>query len=355
MNRAVRYSARIGLAVVLLASFAGRAVAQPTTEHGASIVVFPKVAADGTRDTVIHITNTSNSARLARCFYVNGALTDPGSPPGPSNPPLCQVTDFIIKLTAQQPVHWVVSNGRTVPPPCDTQPSLPQCFTDPGAVPPTSASPFEGELLCVEVDQAQTPLPGNALIGEAAVTDLGTGDVATYNAIGFRGFDSNNGDNALCMGGAVNANCPMGAEYEACPQTWTLDHLADGAEDVLVGAGSAVRTNLTVVPCAHDFSTPAPQTVTLQFQITNEMEQLFSATTTVTCWKDAPLIAINPAFSVGTLGSAYAQTRITSSGGFMVVAQEFHDSGSAALTASSIANVHVEGARADGDVILLPQ
>ena len=65
-----------------------------TTEKSASILVFPKVIANGTRDTVIQITNTSNSMVHAHCFYVNGALTFPEFPPGPQNPPLWIETDF---------------------------------------------------------------------------------------------------------------------------------------------------------------------------------------------------------------------------------------------------------------------
>jgi hypothetical protein len=68
-------AALVGLAV-------GGAQAQVTTEKSASILVFPKVIANGTRDTVIQITNTSNSMVHAHCFYVNGALTFPEFPPG---------------------------------------------------------------------------------------------------------------------------------------------------------------------------------------------------------------------------------------------------------------------------------
>ena len=54
-----------------------------TTEKSASILVFPKVIADGNRDTIIQITNTSNSIQYAHCFYVDAALTDPTLPVGP--------------------------------------------------------------------------------------------------------------------------------------------------------------------------------------------------------------------------------------------------------------------------------
>ena len=74
------------LAVVLVGGLASSAVADVVTERSGSILVFPKVVADGSRDTIIQITNTSNSMVHAHCFYVNGALTFPDQDPGPSNP-----------------------------------------------------------------------------------------------------------------------------------------------------------------------------------------------------------------------------------------------------------------------------
>ena len=99
----------MGLAALVgLGLLAKPATAKVTTEQSASILIFPKVIADGNRDTIIQITNTSNDMRHAHCFYVNGALTIPSLPPGPNNKPLWTETDFDIWLTKQQPTHWVV-------------------------------------------------------------------------------------------------------------------------------------------------------------------------------------------------------------------------------------------------------
>ena len=49
--------------------------ADVTTEKGASILVFPKVQANSTFDTVIQIANTGNSMLHAHCFYVDASLT----------------------------------------------------------------------------------------------------------------------------------------------------------------------------------------------------------------------------------------------------------------------------------------
>ena len=94
-------AALVGLGVV-----AKPAAAKVTTEQSASILIFPKVIADGTRDTIIQITNTSNNMRHAHCFYVNGAPTIAGAPVSASNPPLCTEIDFDIWLT------WIAALQR---------------------------------------------------------------------------------------------------------------------------------------------------------------------------------------------------------------------------------------------------
>ena len=85
MSRAGTLTAFALLAVFFAAASAGAAT---TTERSASILIFPKVIVDGTRDTLIQISNTNNSMVHAHCFYVNGAPTFPEFPPDPiRNPP----------------------------------------------------------------------------------------------------------------------------------------------------------------------------------------------------------------------------------------------------------------------------
>src|SRR5262249_12460393 len=78
-------------------------------------------------------------------------------------------------------------------------------------------------------------------------------------------------------------------EYNACPQTWILNHAADGSPDIVLDAeplqgDATVFTELTVVPCTENFETQIPTTVTLQFLSFNEFESQFSVSTSVTCW-----------------------------------------------------------------------
>jgi hypothetical protein len=326
------------------------AAAQVSAEQNASVLFFPKVIADGTRDTVIQLVNSSNAQVSARCFYVSRR----------QDAVACERTAFTLRLTQNQPTHWVVSTGRPVDandPGC--QPTVLDCNgagLDPGDVPPAPPA-FRGELLCVEVDPSGAPVSDNHLSGIATLKDLTSGAVAKYNAVGAAGLPANNGDGVLCLGGTTSPACPTGAEFSACPQTWMFSHLADGAEDPVIGPGSTVATNVTIVPCAQNLDTEAPAAVTAELLITNEFEQTLSASTTVTCWADLALSAIDPVFQPGLLGSDYAQTRISpgsGSAGVIVVAEQLRSAGADGAKASTILNLHAEGARAESDVIVLP-
>jgi hypothetical protein len=331
---------RAWFAVALL-TLASRAAAQ-LTMSGASILLVPHVVADGTRDTVVHIANISNSMVLAHCFYVNGSV--------------CLMNDFSIALTQQQPTHWLASQGRPLnatDPRCSpTNSACDGAGTDPGSIPPLPAD-FRGELLCVQVDLSGAPVAGNSLIGTVTLINRLAPDVAKYNAIGLRGYNTGNGDAVLCLGGGVSAQCPNGAEYDGCPASWSLNHAADGSQDELAGPGSAVNTTLIAQPCTMNLETQAPTTINLAFSITNELEQTFSAATTVSCWAAMPLSAIDPAFTFANLGTASARTTITSTGGGVaLVAEETRSALSGAVSTTEADSLHYMGTQAD--VITIP-
>jgi len=391
------------MAAALVGIVVGGAQAQVTTERSASILVFPRVIADATRDTIIQITNTSNSMVHAHCFYVNGAPLDPTLPPcdpnSPQcfNPPLWTELDFDIWLTKQQPTHWVVSQGRNpestlMATPCSNNPldfSCNDAGLNIGAVPP-EVEDFTGELKCIEVDMTGAPVSGNHLKGEAtevifnrcranddpgdAPACLITGescatssdcpdvfDVAKYNALGIIGNENNDGDPVLCLGGEPSEQCPNGAEYDACPAFWIANHFADGANDPLVGPGSEVETNWTIVPCTQDFESQRPESVTIFIETFNEFEQAFSSFANVTCWGDLELnhpAGFGPVpFSVETLGSSFVQSRLRSSSqtasGFLMVGLESHETEDEYESFAAV-NYHVEGFRTGQDIITIP-
>jgi len=360
-----------------------------TIERGASILAFPKVLADEGTDTLIQITNVSNSMVHAHCFYVNAQLRFPDLPENPitGNTPLWQETDFWIWLTKQQPTHWLVSTGRFVNP-------LDNCFDgnqvdvedcenagiDPGAIPPVAEN-FIGELRCVEVEATGLPLGGNHFKGEATLKS--GGDVAKYNAIGIEATEfAGETGNTLLLNWPKGSEPEEGQQYSACPAQLIVNHLGEGATDPVilknlrggvcestekeVGGGaqadnlwvpcqsdadcadlelngahgwqpdftcdngpliqdaagalalrSATINDLTLIPCQADFENQIPGKVTVQFLVYNEFEQVFSASTSIECWKnfnlfqvDSPNNPENSIFSAARLGSAAAKTVI---------------------------------------------
>ncbi|MGH7785712.1 MAG: hypothetical protein ACRERC_02540 [Candidatus Binatia bacterium] len=363
MSKALGMRCVWGLCGVLVSVWALASVTQAevSTDVSGSVLVFPKViwtgvnATDGgpSRDTVIQLSNTSNNMVHAHCFYVNGQTFQ--------GQPIWQVTDFTIWLTRQQPTHWVASAGRFVNP-SDSFGSD-GAGQDPGAIPPVPPG-FSGELKCIQIDASGVPFGGNNLKGEALIRSA-DGDVSKSNAVAILA----NPD--LAAGDPANTllldNTPIhDGEYNACPNTLLLDHFVDGATDPVISSLNPIwcsddecpiRTYLTLVPCSQDFENQEPAEVTVQFAIVNELEQVFSASDTVTCWEtwrladiDAPtgrctqggdvcltdqqciddnagFCEKQSVFSLGLLGSGTAFTRISPvdlDGGVLAVAEEVH-------------------------------
>ena len=151
------------------------------SDRAAAILVFPKIVVDITSpqvappaqiDTLIRISNTSNTPITMQCFYVNATpqcTNNSGSciatpitcSPLTACQPQWHENDFIVTITAGQPVAWLASRGSTV---CSqsgdpTLPCLPLSDTRPGPngqvnnggigqitslVPPVAQDPFVG-------------------------------------------------------------------------------------------------------------------------------------------------------------------------------------------------------------------
>lgn len=352
----MRASVLVGTAICC-AGFAAVVAAQVTSEDPASIIVFPKIVADGQRDTFVQITNVSSMATSAHCVYVDtaGACTVDGMPcahtqdcaqgPGPNQcHRIWQSMDFDLQLSAAQPTNWVVSRGRPATPVPRCSPGNPDCYgAGPDALPIVPVQPgFSGELLCVETALDGSPVIRNGLVGVATVEDPVTGDVGKYNAIGLPGQQVSD-DNVLVLG----------QEYAGCPQSWILEHAASGAEDGVAGPGSSVLTTLTLVPCAHDFVNQAPASPNVVIQVTNEFEQVFSSSISFTGYEELPLA------DIGATGTSVVTSRISStatSSGLLLVAEERrHTEVPSDLTTTSLVNLHHEGVRSQLDEIHLEQ
>ncbi|MGE0518015.1 MAG: hypothetical protein AB7P78_03270 [Candidatus Binatia bacterium] len=375
----MRWVARLAALAIGVALAVPPVLAESTSERSSSILIFPKVVYDGSRDTVIQISNTSNSMAHAACFYVNATPICLGSGDCLSATctgrcvPQWQEVDFHIMLTKQQPTHWTVGRGRFTDPtdePCDrgaddpgripTAPNY-ECDDagiDPGRVPPVSSFPFQGELRCIEVDQSGAPISGNHLKGEATIVDPFSGDASKYNAIGLLGEPfTNNGDNVLCLGGSVTDECPSGAEYQGCGQRVIVDHFAERADSPLFGPTSTVHTELTLVPCRADYEHQEPTRINVQFLVFNELEQRFSTSTTVDCWRSFIVGTVSNIFDVFTTQTRLVQTHMRSSdganSGFVGIVEEHHTLG--ASTTRAALNLHEDGTREKTDLIFIPE
>ncbi len=307
----------VGLAVLALAGV--RAQAQPeisTTEPG-SIVVFPKVIADGTRDTIISLTNTTNMMAYVHCEATNGIgqcvnspdpanqiyycnadedclnVTDPEGTTlanvGPCDAP-CQPEDFDVVLTAHQPTFWRVSTGRVQDPTltagneCSTSGNSQICpgfFLAPvdnqgagGNVPGQES--FRGELRCFQVDMTGALMPGNALKGEAFIESIGAGEgeggiLSGYNSVNIQGQDSPANPTVAVLDGS---------EYARCPSVLTIDHLAPGHADPISDA--EVEVEFSFSPCT--YSTVNPTFFRVQFFTYDQMEFQQSGGDVRSCW-----------------------------------------------------------------------
>lgn len=227
---------------VLLAAVVvgGYARADVTTDEPGSIVIFPKVISDGTRDTLIQLTNTSTSSAHLHCIYVDTSSASQGTcsgttPPaqlcGPTcvggardrlacqtdldcQPPslapgvcgsadaqcfandngtciTCKPYDFDVSLSPLQPTVWRVSVGR------DSGDQSLGFFI--GAVPPHPI--FAGELKCFQTDIDGVPTGGNAIKGEATIENLDSGQISEYNGIAIKALPDAAGVAPICFGG----------------------------------------------------------------------------------------------------------------------------------------------------------
>jgi len=300
----------LGLAVLALDTL------EISSTQPGSIAVFPKVISDGTRDTIISLTNTTNMMAYVHCEATNGIGECVGAPAGqtyycnsdvdcddvtdPSGAPLedvgpCdiawQANDFGLVLTAQQPTFWRVSTGRVQDPEllsgdaCTTggqsQQICPGFFlgdSQAGASILPAAGAFRGEIRCFQVEDSSGALStGNALKGEAIIewlgeTGEGAGQISAYNSLNVQG-------SGTAPAELFTANLD-GVEYASCPDSLTVDHLAPGVTDPVSGAD--VEVELTFVPCTYDPLNPTSMRVL--FNTYDMIEDPLSGGDTRACW-----------------------------------------------------------------------
>lgn len=269
----------LGMLLAVLVVYGGRAQADITSDRAGSVIIFPKVISDGTRDTIIQIANTQNSTAQARCFYIDST---------------CLERDFEIFLTKQQPTVWLASLGRPTP---DTEGFWP------GGVLPV-IQPFAGQLICIQVDGGDAPAPGNALKGEAIIFGAGVGEVSEYNAISVLAGSA--GSNILDFNRTASAG-----QYNPCPAHLVMNHYAEGTVDAFTGG--VASTELTLIPCTALIEEQLPVPAVAQFQIVDEMEFSLSASVAFSCFLNINLGTYfgSPSPFTSSAGHTVLKTRIT--------------------------------------------
>lgn len=310
-------------ALMMVASSAN---ADTSSERPGSILIFPKVVVSATRDTVIEIANTGNLVNEVRCFYLDGDG--------------CEVTDFQISLTKQQPTHWRASSGRPINP-LDGF-NTDGAGIDPGLIPPVG-NDFQGALVCVETSDGE-PVAQNKLTGVAGLQELTSSDNTNdsrYNAVALSG-GAGDSDNDLDLNGT---------EYSRCSTSHRVDVVSNAPDsDPVLGSDSQVLTNLTVVPCDLDFRRGVETSVVLNQEAHNELEELLSGQDrTFSCWDSFTL-------DTELLGGTFHTVELNSSRPVVMVAESFHtDTDTGSITSSAARAVHVVPGSTTSTIRLSPK
>jgi hypothetical protein len=359
------------LAVIALAALSGRrAGALVADDQAGTIAIFPKVIADGTRDTIITLTNTSNMQAYVHCEYVQGAgicetspLVAPvfctrDIPTSPERSTECtavpgerclvrwQSQNFDLILTRQQPTMWRVSTGRVF----DLLYNSKSCelrlisgvfrevcpgffFTniaDPlnptgNLLPPPGSPFFRGELKCFQTDQTLSAImAGDALKGEAileTINPAASPRISEYNSINIQGEEGTS-DLVLKLNHTPTGGMGVG-EFDACPEAIEFTHFGNGANNIIASAlsptacdttGCPVRTEITVIPCTENFESEQGSRVPLFFEFFDEFETpLNSSSPILDCWATYDLSSLTTT-QASTGGSTFWKTRITPQG-----------------------------------------
>lgn len=338
----------LGVGLMAMALWGAQAQAGVSSDKPGSVVMWPKVIADGTRDTVITLTNTRNETAYAHCEYVQalglcsitGDFCDPQAtvvdspglcPPVTGN--VCisqwQSANFDVVLTRQQPTLWRVSTGRVANPfllspgICQDIPGVPPRQACPGLfligqVPPAPDQPFRGELRCIQVSADGSALPANGLKGEAIIETLPTEEIpvqtqmSKYNSINIEGLS------APAVAGLIRLD---GIEYSACPEAVEVTHFAPGAQVISVptpdttctSSGCPVNTEITLVPCRADFINEIGARFATNIVYTNEFEQPASVESVFDCWANFDLRDL-PFAPASFSGTTFQRTRVNPTG-----------------------------------------
>jgi hypothetical protein len=247
------------LAVSLALVASGRALAaSPPQRLPSAVLIYPLIVVEGNgaiTDTRIELVNLSNRVVSLGCIFV------------PS--PVCTGFDFHVQLTPNQPLSWFASRGL---------------FSNFAAVPPFSST---GELKCIVEPTEESVAAHNTIQGRAAVFGA-DGQTIGYSATGFL---------RLTDGPLTNQIDLDGVTYTQCPDEQHFVFLATDP------GNPQTESELVIAPCSEDLENLVHPPSVIQFQVINEFEEQFSASTSVTCSFRRTLRQISSVFTRATLGT----------------------------------------------------
>jgi hypothetical protein len=275
----------------MLAASAAMATS-PAQRLPSAIIMYPNVRAEGSFDTRIEMVNLSSRDQVVKCHYLS--------------PPICNGTDFIVRLTPNQPISWLASRGTI-----GTGNLL-------LAVPPFFG---EGSLKCFVTPDEDGIDYQNAIQGRAIMFGP-NGYTESFGAIGIQRLTPGEFSTTLELDGVTYAQCPD--EYHF---TFIASEL--GNPDT--------ESELVLSTCDEDLENLLAKSTVVQFQIINEFEQMLSASTNVRCYDRQVLSEINPVFGFDSLGTPTGQVIVRGVAGAViaVIVDKFETPGGAAAVAGN--------------------
>lgn len=264
----------------------------PAQRLPSAIIMYPNIRVEGSFDTRIEMVNLSSRDQVVKCHYLS--------------PPLCNGTDFIVRLTPNQPISWLASRGTI-----GTGNLL-------LAVPPFFG---EGSLKCFVTPDEDGIDYQNAIQGRAITFGPG-GYTESFGAIGIERLTPGEFSTTLELDGVTYAQCPD--EYHF---TFIASELGD----------PDTESELVLSTCDEDLENLLAKSTVVQFQIINEFEQMLSASTNVRCYDRQVLSQINPVFGFDSLGTPTGQVIVRGVAGAViaVIVDKFETPGGAAAVAGN--------------------
>ncbi|MFN8640327.1 MAG: hypothetical protein U0802_01180 [Candidatus Binatia bacterium] len=244
---------------MVMAVCAGARAEAPPQRLPSAVLIYPLIQVEGggaTVDTRVELVNLTRRAVDLKCIYVPART--------------CSGLDFHVRLTANQPLSWLASQGLFN-------------TTSSTAVPPFSSS---GELKCIVQPDDEGVDRHNAIQGRAAVFGA-DGQTIGYSAVGFLRLVNGPLENLISLDGITYSQCP------------DEQHFVFQSS----GGGPASQSEIIIAPCSEDLENLVAPPTAVQFEIINEFEQHLSASTIVTCYARRTLLQISSSFSSATLGS----------------------------------------------------